>query len=299
MKVRWLFALSDDNDQEIPHKYACAKSAPSALVMLRATDFDRDVCWRQPRPLQGLLCCIHIGYNDDVLLRNMLEYGEHVQTACVALGSRFKLVVTTVEDDVAQKTRAMWKGSAPSVFVVENRGVDALGFLAALHHHNWGKDGSNTIQIYSHALKLHSKSNNLWRQQLAIFVHSIERATASLDLFNQADAPGMVASASWSRTGTGNLTVPISHFLCDDLKWFESAAAALPICHTGQWSGGSFWAANLPMLTQAFGHFDIEREKQLSPIGHGWGPTEGRLHYLERAFGLACARFGMTYMGVG
>ena len=226
-------------------------------------------CWPK------IAVAVHIGYEDKKIAAELLHCAQMIQAEC----RHCDIYITAVHEEMVQ-----WaKREYPDVttFLVENRGVDVLGFLHIL------KRVSNT---HHYIFKLHTKSDLTFRRLLLHnFIADRIQVRATLQILLQ---PGVGMVLSKARR-----VEPV--FVAPALQWMQSMGwpvadveKTTTIVRQAQFSGGAFFAASVSVLWRGMRRVDTRLEALQSPVGRGYalGPLH-RLYLYERLWGICAAVF--------
>jgi hypothetical protein len=146
-------------------------------------------------------------------------------------------------------------------------------------------------QGITHVLKLHTKMDDEWRKRLvAPFLTDFR---SMLTQFAEDSSIGMFgACALWIPPESQEPTAALA---CE-WGWYQSMDAARAAVSQSMFSGGVFFFARLDMLVSASKDVDLKRELGMCGIGRWYGDVEGRMHWIERAWGVSCAWFGKRFV---
>jgi hypothetical protein len=266
----------------------------------------------------SLACLVHVGYNDQKLCHETLQYVQRVKDVCEAENINCDLFVTVHDENMLKwmtseymtdKEDVRARGGSETlkkeerimvkhIALIPNRGVDILAFLRGMAHPqmvNWSSSP------YSHVVKMHTKRIDAWRRGLTKGLMDSEASVRTLLEMIRNPSIGMVGAYSLPKC-THSTEDNVAKMAVTDLNWFASTEDALKAIERSFFSAGTVFCTRVDMMYSAFKTLDVENETALVGEGRYYALQnnyETRLHWMERLFGLACVWSGKTYVSVG
>lgn len=242
---------------------------------------------------------VHVGPGENVW--SSIEH--YVQNAVAALSDHLEVLVSVVESSEAEAVKeeietSLRNHKLKSVRVVENRGMDIGPFLWWL----------NTLRLRQfdqqphYIMKIHTKTNNLWRQHLCEpLFESPERVEQLIDYMQRHHSVGMLGSR-FNLYDTQKHCSPHGALVDDYLAELGYASLKDSLAHTSgklKFVGGTIFIVRMEALRYNLNGAELlawQSELTRGRSNDRSGPQ--RTHALERIFSIVVQYQGYSLIAV-